>query len=170
MDSECSIRVRKMYLEDIPAVASLEQEIFPDPWSAEAFEDSLEMGSAGGLVAELLESQGDTGRGALVGYACYYTAAGETHLTNIAVSPAYRRKKVARRLLTAIFDLARRAMSDAIFLEVRESNIAAQKLYRSYGFEELYRRKGYYSKPKEDAIVYIYEFSPAEEPEQQRDN
>jgi [ribosomal protein S18]-alanine N-acetyltransferase len=135
---------------DIPAVVEFEKEIFPDPWTSVAFEDTLDYDNGGGFVVEV-----DPGE--VIGYACYYSAAGETHLTNIAVGEGYRRKGVAKWLLDAIFAEARDSGSEAVFLEVRESSAGARILYEKHGFNELYRRKSYYSKPTEDAIVYVRE-------------
>ncbi|HSG99751.1 MAG TPA: hypothetical protein VLB27_06860, partial [candidate division Zixibacteria bacterium] len=81
------LHIRTMRETDLPAVAALEKEIFPDPWSLDAFEDSISYAACGGLVAERIVSQRNTADGEIVGYACYYHAGGETHLTNIAVSP-----------------------------------------------------------------------------------
>lgn len=146
-----------MYDTDIPAIAACEREVFPDPWTEVAFRDTLDYVGGGGIVVECDGAEGSTPAGGIAGYACYYSAAGETHLTNIAVAESYRRKGVAKRLLDAIFAEAREAGSEAVFLEVRESNTGARNLYEQCGFSELYRRKRYYSDPTEDAIVFVNE-------------
>lgn len=140
-------------------IAAHELEIFPDPWTELAFRDTLAYDDGGGIVAELVTQDRPKSVGEIVGYACYYSAAGETHLTNIAVAKSYRRKGVAKRLLDTIFAKARQARSEAVFLEVRESNHEAQQLYAVFGFMELYRRKRYYANPSEDAIVFVRELS-----------
>lgn len=76
-------------------------------------------------------------------------APGEHELLNLAVAPELRRKKVASDLLRYAMDLA----PGAWFLEVRASNEAAQNLYKSFGFTISGKRKKYYQKPEEDAIV-----------------
>lgn len=162
------IKTRIMRPADLAAVVELEKLIFPDPWSFEAFNDGLDFQHSSGCVAERINASGvgDTGVAAdrtaekptnIVGYACYYSAGGETHLTNMAVSPELRRKKVAAALMRALFSEAQAQESDSIFLEVRESNDPARRLYESHGFVELYTRKAYYSRPREDAIVYVCE-------------
>ena len=77
-----------MFESDIPAIVALEREIFPDPWTVEAFEDSISFPACDGLIAEAVAAKGDTSPTELFGYACFYHAGGETHLTNIAVSAA----------------------------------------------------------------------------------
>ena len=74
------------------------------------------------------------------------TASDEKEILNLAVDPAFRRRGIARALLTAI-------SAPAIFLEVRESNQAARMLYRNVGFQEAGLRKAYYQDPVEAAIV-----------------
>ncbi len=76
-------------------------------------------------------------------------AADEQEILNLAVTPDSRRKGVARALL----DHAFKGFRGAVFLEVRESNDAAQEFYKSLGFKELSKRAGYYDSPPESAIV-----------------
>jgi [ribosomal protein S18]-alanine N-acetyltransferase len=73
----------------------------------------------------------------------------ECEVLNLAVSPEYRRKGLGRALLSALLEGYR----GAIFLEVRESNLAARNLYKSMGFKEISSRQGYYDFPLETAIV-----------------
>jgi len=89
----------------------------------------------------------------VAGYAVALTVLDESEILNIAVDPAMRGRGLGGRLLdAAIAEVAGRG-AVAAFLEVRESNSAARELYRSRGFEELSRRRGYYRTPVEDALV-----------------
>lgn len=155
MPVDTDLVVRKMRDSDINAVVALESEIFPDAWPAESFRESVNGPDGGGLV---VETRNGTSK-KLIAYACYYSAAGETHLTNIAVAPDHRRQGIANRILESLYEKAKAAGSDALFLEVRASNETAMKLYASHGFQELYRRKNYYHDPREDAVVFVREFS-----------
>ena len=146
--------IREMVDGDLDQVVRLEQEIFPDPWSRSAFSDIFAEDSWGALAVECDRL--------IVGYACYLVVAEECHLANIAVRPAYRRKSVARRMLERILQVARNKGCDAIFLEVRVSNQQAISFYRKCGFIELYLRPGYYSKPKENALVMVLHLRPSE--------
>jgi ribosomal-protein-alanine N-acetyltransferase len=109
-------------------------------------------GAAGWRVADYLEQeflvalQGNR----IVGFLVTRTlVAGEREILNLAVAPDFRRKGVARALL----DRALEAFCGEVFLEVRESNGVAKKFYKSLGFKELSKRKGYYDNPPETAIV-----------------
>lgn len=144
-DRDLALTIREMTLDDISQVMKLEREIFPDPWSAAAFKEQLTQVGWGAIVAE----SGDR----IIGYACYYIVAGESHLTNIAVNAKYRRKSVARRLLDNILQVVQSRDCEYIFLEVRPSNSGAIAFYEKFHFEILYRRPNYYRQPVEDAFV-----------------
>ena len=83
----------------------------------------------------------------------------EWELENIAVAGAARRRGLATRLLIELLEQARRGGARHIFLEVRESNRAARSLYERWDFVETGRRKGYYQRPEEDAVLYRFTFS-----------
>jgi [ribosomal protein S18]-alanine N-acetyltransferase len=134
--------VRKAAEEDLPAILDIEQEAFSDShWGAEDF------AADDCLVAEL------DGRivGFLVSRQTFPAAAGaraEREILNVAVRPGYRRSGIATALLK------RELRHPAVyFLEVRASNLAAQQLYRKFGFVEVGRRPEYYEFPVETAIV-----------------
>ncbi len=93
----------------------------------------------------------------IVGFSALYRIDGEAELWNIAVAPACRRRGIARALLHEAFArLANAGAAHRVFLEVRESNLAATELYHSLGFVPLSRRKDYYQHPKEDALVLVH--------------
>ncbi|MDQ3523203.1 MAG: ribosomal protein S18-alanine N-acetyltransferase, partial [Gemmatimonadota bacterium] len=77
----------------------------------------------------------------------------EAELGNVAVAPEARACGVADTLVRAVLERIRQRGARACFLEVRESNLAAQRLYRRRGFEVVGRRRAYYSRPVEDALV-----------------
>ena len=76
-------------------------------------------------------------------------AADEREILNLAVAPDFRRTGVARALVQGFLE----GSQGPVFLEVRESNTVALKFYKSLGFKELNKRKGYYESPPESAIV-----------------
>lgn len=78
----------------------------------------------------------------------------EWELENIVIAPAVRRNGLATRLLEALVTHAQRTNSESVFLEVRESNVAARTLYQTVGFKQTGSRKAYYASPNEDAILY----------------
>ena len=139
--------IRLMEERDVSLLASLEIEIFPDPWPVEAFIDGLADENHVFLVAEIENH--------VVGYASFYIEMGEGRLTNIAIPSEFRRKKIAKKLLEYILMVVKKAKCKYIFLDVRPTNEAAINLYSGYGFYEAYRRQEYYSNPTEDAIVMV---------------
>lgn len=80
--------------------------------------------------------------------------AGEWEIENVAVLPTYRRQGIAAALVQALLAAAAAAGASAVFLEVRESNQPARKLYERFGFRETGRRPAYYHQPEEAAILY----------------
>ncbi len=81
----------------------------------------------------------------------------EWELENIVVRSEARRGGLGSRLLDALLAAARETHSTGVFLEVRESNLAARKLYEKAGFLRSGQRKSYYSSPLEDAVLYRLE-------------
>jgi [ribosomal protein S18]-alanine N-acetyltransferase len=150
-----SVTIRPMVEADVARVCLLEKQIFPDPWPKSAFEEQTDEDEWGTLVAEA--------DGLVVGYACYMMVANESHLTNIAVDPAWRRKSVARALLERILEIVIAHACEILLLEVRPTNTEARAFYVRYGFKELYRRKNYYRRPVEDALVMVRYLNPDED-------
>jgi [ribosomal protein S18]-alanine N-acetyltransferase len=89
----------------------------------------------------------------VLGYLIARDVAGSGEVLNLAVAPESRRRGIARALLEAGLSALAARGADEVFLEVRESNVGAQELYRSLGFRAVGLRAGYYRHPKEDALV-----------------
>ncbi|MBR1759365.1 MAG: ribosomal protein S18-alanine N-acetyltransferase [Lachnospiraceae bacterium] len=151
MRKEASMRedvvIRPMQAEDVSAICAIEQASFSDPWSAEGFLNSLANERAICLSAIC--------EGEPVGYALLYTVLDEADLVNIAVAEQMRQCGIGRALLKEVILQAKEKGVLKIFLEVRKSNYRARLLYGSFGFLTLSVRKGFYEKPKEDAICMM---------------
>ncbi len=91
--------------------------------------------------------------GDLAGYAVAHAAADEGEILNLGVAPAHRRRGVGRQLVRAMMEMLAALAVRAVYLEVRESNVAARELYERLGFQERGRRSRYYRRPVEDAIL-----------------
>jgi len=141
---------RPMRLYDVPQVYAIEVESFSDPWSERIFlEDLQDRGYNRTLVAEEAET------GAIAGYCCFWIFQDdEEHVNNIAVHPTRRRIGLAEALLKKAIELGLKEHIHSVTLEVRASNEAAIAFYKKMGFQEEGRRKDYYVKPKEDALIY----------------
>lgn len=133
--------------DDLPVIAEIERETFADPWSRGAFAGML--GQRGVYFAVARPAPG----AAPVGYVVAIHAGGEGEIANLAVTQASRGCGVGTALVEASLAEARRRQCGTLFLEVRESNAPARRLYARHGFEEVGRRRGYYRHPTEDALV-----------------
>ena len=102
------------------------------------------------------------GAAALAGYAGYRAVCGEGYLGNVAVVPALRRRGVGRTLMEALILQAERQNLAFLTLEVRRSNHAAIALYSGLGFRQAGVRPGYYTAPKEDALLLTLYFNGEE--------
>jgi ribosomal-protein-alanine N-acetyltransferase len=92
--------------------------------------------------------------GELLGFVVGREILGEWELENLAVAPGRQRSGVGRALLKKLLEAVSNALATRIFLEVRESNLGARKLYESHGFRSSGRRKNYYNEPTEDALLF----------------
>lgn len=99
--------------------------------------------------------------GQVMGFVVGRAVEGEWEIENIAVSGTARRRGLGSHLLGEFLNLMRRRGGHTVFLEVRESNMAARKLYEKWAFLETGRRKGYYQDPPEDALVLRFSFPSA---------
>jgi ribosomal-protein-alanine N-acetyltransferase len=139
---------------DLRQIAELETMAFSDPWSLASFETVLSEESVFFGVARDADGDG------VLGYVVAWFAADESEIANLAVREPTRRRGIGSALLDAALAEAVRRGAVAMYLEVRESNDAARGLYASRGFEEVGRRRKYYRKPVEDAIVLRRGFDP----------
>lgn len=129
----------------IPAVAEIERLCFSSPWS----EDGLELlAGEGGLGVVCVGADGAT-----VAYAGMTTVLDEGEIVTVATHPACRRQGYARQALRALCCVAAERGILTLTLEVRASNSAARALYESEGFCTVGLRRGFYSLPREDAVV-----------------
>jgi ribosomal-protein-alanine N-acetyltransferase len=89
----------------------------------------------------------------IVGFSGIWVLSDEAHITNIAVRQRYQHQGIGELLLIATIDLSKEMKANIMTLEVRASNIAAQNLYRKYGFTQVGTRLGYYLDNREDGII-----------------
>jgi [ribosomal protein S18]-alanine N-acetyltransferase len=92
-------------------------------------------------------------RGAMLGYTIAHWAADEAEILNLGVAPAHRRQGVGRALVEHMLAALRDCGARVVYLEVRQSNVIARRLYESLGFKEVARRAHYYRRPVEDAVI-----------------
>jgi len=137
--------MRPMALGDVPHVARMEAEAFRTPWKEDTFQSLLERPGVELWVADL--------EGEVAAYAILWCTLEEGELANIAVRDDLRGRGIGSDLLDWMLGVAERSGVRTVYLEVRESNEGALRLYGGRGFEEIGVRKQYYDRPREDARV-----------------
>lgn len=138
--------LRPMMLDDLDTVMALECRAYPFPWTRAIFSDCLKHGYSGWLYEQ---------NGKLQGYAMLMFVLDEMHLLNICIAPESQGQRLGSRLLKTVEHIGRTRHAQTCFLEVRQSNFAAIRLYLNAGFNEIGVRKGYYPAEfgREDGIV-----------------
>lgn len=137
--------IRQMKVSDVAAIAELEKRCFSDPWSADSIASELVNPLSYWLVAEV--------DGQVAGYVGSQSVLDAADMMNIAVSPEYRRRGVAKALVNALIAYLSKNDVIALLLEVRVSNEPAITLYEKMGFQQVGRRPNYYRNPREDALI-----------------
>ncbi|MBR1730836.1 MAG: ribosomal protein S18-alanine N-acetyltransferase [Ruminococcus sp.] len=135
---------REILESEIPEIAEIERECFAHPWSENSIKETFMNKSDHFYAAEA--------DGKIVGYIGVSIAADEGYILNVATKPDCRRRGAAKALLNYIINVYEKKLS-FLTLEVRPSNIAAIKLYESFGFEKVGERKNYYRNPVENALL-----------------
>jgi [ribosomal protein S18]-alanine N-acetyltransferase len=143
------IAIRSAMSSDVPAILAMErQSPRAAHWTLEQYNNLLR----NGVVLGAYEA------GKLCGFICTKAVAGEWEIENVVVAREFLRRGIASQLLSKLIQQARNAEASAIFLEVRESNESARRLYEKHDFREVGRRRAYYNDPVEDAIRYALRF------------
>lgn len=158
-----AVVLRPMRAADLEAVAEWDTALFgAEAWSPAVLRAEVEAAEAGGdrrYVVALAGADGGSEGGGdvadLLGYAGIWLGdgAGDADLLTVATVPSARRRGVATAMLCHLLALAHDVGCGAVLLEVRASNLDAQELYRRHGFVPIGRRRRYYSRPTEDAVV-----------------
>lgn len=138
--------IRRMTLDDLPAVAELDKVSFTLPWPERAFRFELTENPASRCWVFDLD-------GKIAGMIVAWLLVDEAHIATIATHPDHRRQGIAKELLTYALRYMAKEGAATSFLEVRESNMPAQEMYRTFGYEAVGRRKRYYKDTDEDAIL-----------------
>jgi ribosomal-protein-alanine N-acetyltransferase len=144
-----NLRFRPMTIADIDEIMVIERSSYRFPWSQGFFLQELQVACARSILAEV--------DGKIVGFILYWLLPDMIDIHNVATHVDYRRHGIARLLLAQVLAQAAIQSISRVTLEVRKSNLPAQKLYESIGFLTTGVRKGYYSDNREDALVMTLE-------------
>ena len=138
--------IRRMRLEDIPAVHEIDTLSFSLPWSERSFCFELtENPVSRGWVAEM--------EGQIAAMLVLWFIVDEAHIATIAVHPNFRRQGIGEQILLYALRAVKVEGARRAFLEVRAGNVAAQAMYKKYGFDVVGVRPGYYKDNNEDAFL-----------------
>lgn len=143
-----NIQISKMTLSDLEKISNLLTTDFDDFWTASILKSELENEASTYIVAKLNSE--------IVGFAGIWDGVDQMHITNIVVKKDFRRKGIANLLLNELINITKALNKSELTLEVKESNIAAQKLYLKNGFKNLGLRKNYYSNSENAIIMTLY--------------
>lgn len=139
---------RVLSVDDVARVVEIENQSFSEPWSSDSFRDIIK--NANFVTIGLFVDS------VLAGYVIYYTVLNELHVMNIAVHPDFRQKSCGTKLLSEVHKEGMKRKLHFAYLEVRETNEAAQKLYAKMGYQKVGRRIKYYTN-EEDALLMFKE-------------
>lgn len=144
-EETATINFRCMTEDDLATVVQIEAMSFYDAWNENMLRNELRNNLTYYLVME--------SSGKLIGYAGFWLVAGEAQITRVAITAAERGQGYGTRLTAALISKAWELGADAITLEVRESNLAAQKAYLTCGFANEGLRPHYYEDNHENAVI-----------------
>lgn len=143
------VQLVPMQVDDIEAVVAIEHDSFTMPWTEAMFRAELLNERTSRLLVARVASAQDR----IVGYLAYRLVLDEMHIILLAVTPAWRQRGIAKRLLHEAMAQAREAGCVRATLEVRVSNTPAQQLYYTLRFAPVGTRPKYYLRPTEDALI-----------------
>ncbi len=153
--SRYPVQVRAMRPQDMEAVFAIELAAYEFPWTLGIFRDCMNAGYGCWVLAE---------NDKIIGYGVVSVAVGEAHILNVCIAPKAQGRGHGRHMVSRLIDVSRWHRAERVFLEVRQSNVAALHIYETLGFNEIGRRPSYYParNGREDAIVMAMELLPPE--------
>lgn len=141
-----SLTFRYLNKDDINEILEIEHESFTMPWTKDAFYNELTQNKFAVYIG--LEEEGR-----IIGYCGVWIVIDEAHITNVALLPQYRGRKLGEALMRRVMEISAEMGAKTMTLEVRVSNDIAQSLYRKLGFQNGAIRKNYYTDNQENALV-----------------
>ncbi len=142
------IKIRPMLNRDIISVVEIDRKCFSHPWGVNEFFREINYNKFGRYYVAELDKK-------IIGYIGSWFLGDLIHITTIAVDPEYRRKGVGKKLMDFIIDIGKNEKVKKVVLEVRVSNLIAQKLYEKLGFIIEKIKKEYYPDNREDAYYMV---------------
>lgn len=147
-----SLTLEPMTEENLEEVYRLQALVFPEPYSRNLLSEEIKFPLAFPLLLKCEER--------LVGYLDYWMIQGEAHLIQIGIHPDFRKKGWGSFLMQYLERIALEKKLSKIYLDVRQSNAAARRLYEKFGFKTTGVRKAYYADNREDALLMEKSIQP----------
>ncbi len=139
------INIDRMTMEDVEQVLLLERTCFGEGWTSTPFDRELSREDCSYFLAK--------DNNTLIGYSGSWLILEELHVIIMAVHPDYRRKKIGQKLLIELINDGLKNNAKWVTLEVKVTNMEAQRLYEKFGFSVKGRRKNYYQQDRQDALI-----------------
>lgn len=150
-----NVLIRPMEEDDLERIMKIEHASFPTPWSLHAFITELKDNEYARYFCLVMDEQ-------VIGYMGLWFILEEGHITNVAIAPEFRGKRLGEFLMRSVMEKMRFEGMERMTLEVRTSNFTAQRLYEHLGFVTAGRRKEYYTNNREDALIMWVELDSLE--------
>ncbi|MBL1230483.1 ribosomal protein S18-alanine N-acetyltransferase [Enterococcus sp. BWB1-3] len=141
-------------LKELPSVSQSEEKLWllsensyfhGSPWTKDQFKEDISQPNSHYLIY--------TANEVWLGFVSYYQTFDEADITHVVVEKSRQSSGVGKRMLKSVIQCMKESGVKTVFLEVRESNEPAKKLYKSLGFRQIGKRKNYYHQPTEDGMV-----------------
>jgi ribosomal-protein-alanine N-acetyltransferase len=155
--SEIILNIQRPLSQKLPEIVELDQLCLGGLWTLDGYQRELDNPKAGFLSLTSRTEQLDTPE--LIGCGCFWSILEEAHITLLMIHPHYRRKGLGNLLLYRLLKQAATQGLERATLEVKESNRTAIYLYKKFGFKLAGKRKKYYQKTGEDALIFWYKNS-----------
>lgn len=150
-----NVLIRPMEEDDLERIMKIEHASFPTPWSLHAFITELKDNEYARYFCLVMDEQ-------VIGYMGLWFILEEGHITNVAIAPEFRGKRLGEFMMRSVMEKMRSEGMERMTLEVRTSNFPAQRLYERLGFVTAGRRKEYYTNNREDALIMWVELDSLE--------
>jgi [ribosomal protein S18]-alanine N-acetyltransferase len=148
------VLIRPATPDDVPSIRALERQTETAAHWAEREYDALFAAEAPPRITLVATSEADAGR--VIGFVIARCATAEWEIENVVVTPEKRNRGLGVKIIRELLLQAQSAGATSVLLEVRESNLAARRLYEKLGFSQQGRRSNYYQGPEEDALLLCF--------------
>ena len=140
-------------IESLSEILKVEEACFSAPWTRKMLQGELSGNPFAHFLVARPRGAETASKQAILGYLCYWIVFEEVRLMNLAVIESMRHRGIARSLVTTALQTGMSQSAHRAVLEVRASNLAAQRLYEGFGFSRTAIRPKYYANPEEDAVL-----------------